>query len=276
MSTTSTAAPAATPAATPLPREHGAWGLLLQAFLAGALLAREASLLLLPALALAVLGFLLKEPLILFVRHRFVWRRATPESRAALRGFVLEALAALACLALLYPWVEKTALAGLAGLGLLIGAVAVWLTATNRQRSMHLQWVSAAGLCAASLLAVLAATGGIPAWAWILWALLAAHGVASIPIVHARLELRARAATADGLRRSALFVQGGSLAAALAVLPFWPPATLPLVFSAVANFAELHRLRAPGALREPMRRVGFRLLGISLVHTAITVAVLWR
>ena len=68
-----------------LPREHGAWGLLLMPFLCAAVLARRAEWLLLPALGLALLGFILREPLVTLARQRWVWREEKPESVAAAR-----------------------------------------------------------------------------------------------------------------------------------------------------------------------------------------------
>lgn len=244
--------------------------MLLQSFAAGAILARETDWLLLPALALAVLGFMGKEPLVVVIRHRIFWGRRSPEAASALRVFLLEALAATASLALLYPHVSKPALSGLAMAGLLVASAAVWLTAANRRRSIALQLVSAAGLCLAAPLAVLASTGAISGWAWLLWALLAAHGAATILIVHARLELRARARSAARSRRTALLPQLASIALAGAVLAWRPWLALPLGLSGIANLFEWRRLAStPG---ESLHRVGFRLLAVSIGHAIAAVA----
>lgn len=261
----------------PLPREHGAWGLLLQSFLAAALLSRCWTWLLIPACGLVLLGFLLKEPLITLARQRFVWRQPMPETPLAVRWFVIESMLILLCLAALFrsaPWAE---LSGLAGAGLLLTVLAVGLTVKNRQRSMLLQIVSAAGLCSSALLAALAAVGEIPAWAWALWAILTAHAMTSIPVVHVRLQrmIAARSKTAANAPTMGAWVWGLPLVALPAVA--WRPVlALPLAFSIAASLAERRRLGTEEGLQEPLRRVGFRLLAVSITHTLLTIALLWR
>jgi len=261
----------------PLPREHGAWALLIQAFAAGAVLGGRWTWLLVPACGLALLGFLLKEPLIAIARQRFVWRRAMPESRAAAGWLAAELLLVLLCLAALAARVPLLELGGLAGAGLLLTVVAVWLTVKNRQRSMVLQIMSAAGLCSASLLAALAAVGSLPAWAWALWAILSAHATTSIPVVHVRLQMKiaSRSKTAAGAPRMPAWVWGLPLVA-LPALIYNAALALPLAFSFAASVAERRRLGSEEGLREPLRRVGFRLLAVSITHTVLTIAVLWR
>jgi hypothetical protein len=261
----------------PIPREHGAWGILLQSFFAGAVLSREASWLLLPALGLAVLGFSLKEPVQLVIRHSYLWRRETFESKQAARWVAAEVAILILCLAALFPRVSGWTLVALAITAIALTVLAVWLTVTNRRRSMPLQLLSSAGLCTASLLAVLAVKTSISAWAWILWAVLASHAAASIPIVHARLQLKtaARASVGVRTRQVALAGQFVQLAAAAVLVAYSPMLSMPLLFSSAAGIYELHRLRSEENLGEPLRRVGFRLLGTSIGHTVLTIWVLW-
>ena len=87
----------------PLPREHGAWGLLLQPFAAGAILANHWTWHMFAALGLVLCGFLLREPLTILARQRFVWRTLNPQTAAAARWCAAESAAALLCLALLVP-----------------------------------------------------------------------------------------------------------------------------------------------------------------------------
>ena len=288
----------------PLPREHGAWGLLLQSFLAGALLGGRWTWLLIPACLLALLGFLLKEPLITVARQRFVWRQPMPETRAAIPWLAGEVLLVLACLVTLARSVPLPELGGLAAAGLVLTIVAVWLTVKNRQRSMVLQivsaaglvltivavWltvknrqrsmvlqiVSAAGLCSSALLAALAATSGIPAWAWSLWAILTAHATTSIPVVHIRLQRKIAVRTKSAPDGAAVgaWIWGLPLLALPAVV--WRPAlAIPLAFSLAASMAERRRVATEDGLQEPLRRVGFRLLAVSIAHTLLTIALLW-
>src|SRR5690606_7736680 len=87
----------------PLPREHGAWGLLLQPFVAAVVLARFWDWRLFPALALVVLGFILKDPLVVLARQRWVWRTRNPQSPVAVRWLVYELVAIGICLVPLLP-----------------------------------------------------------------------------------------------------------------------------------------------------------------------------
>jgi len=251
---------------------------LAQAFLAGVLLARQWNWLLLPAAALALLGFMLRVPLVVVARHRFLWRRWTAESRAAARWAVLESLGLAVCLALLRPHVKVAGLAGLVGAGAVLTLYSVRMSLRNRQRSVLLQLVSTAGLSAAALLAVLAATGEIPGWAWALWGVLAAHGTATIPVVHARLKMKI-AATREAPaspRRAAVVSQAVQLAAAAGLALYHPAVATVMTFSSVANLYEVVRLGSSEGLKEPLRRVGRRLLVVSILHAVLTVAALWR
>lgn len=256
-----------------LPREHGAWGLLFQPFIAAAVVAGQWTWLYFPALALALLGFLLKEPLIVVVRQRFLWKRETEETGQAVRWtlILLAGIGIGAAAIIALSRVDGRVFAMLIGAGGVLTVTAVWMTVRNRQRSMALQIASAAGLGSTALLAALVATGSIPGWAWILWAILTAHAVAAIPVVHVRLELKARKIDVAAVtRRWAIGWQvieaaaaGGLMAAGEYRL------AMPLAFSAILNWTELRRLTAPEELAVPVKRVGLRLLAISLIHTAL-------
>ncbi len=251
----------------PLPREHGAWGLLLQPFFAGAILAREWNWLLLPALGLVLFGFLLRETLIVLARQRFVWRDYNPQSAGAARWLIAEALGAALCLAILIAQRPLAALAALTGVAALLTLLAVWLTIKNKQRSIWLQLLSAAGLGTTALLAILTSTGAIPAWAWPLWAVLTLHGASSILTVHTRLALK----RVPGGKPPLTAYATPALSIAVA---FVAPA--PLLFSAAANIWERLRLRHPGTLQEPLKRVGLRALAVSITHSLLAVAAFWN
>lgn len=250
----------------PLPREHGAWGLLLQPFFAGAILAREWNWLLLPALGLVLFGFLLREPLIILARQRFVWRAYNPQSAVAARWLLAEAAGAAVCLALLLTQRPSAAIFALTGAAAVLTLLAVWLTIKNKQRSVWLQLLSAAGLGTTALLAILAATGSLPAWAWPLWAVLTLHGASSILTVHTRLALKRTPGAQPPLTAYATPILSLALA-------FAAPA--PLLFSAAANVWELLRLRNPQSLHEPLKHVGLRALAVSITHSLLAVAAFW-
>lgn len=261
----------------PVPREHGAWGILLQPFVAGAVLAGHWTWLWVPALGLVLLGFLLRAPLIVIARHRWVWRRYGPAQRAAQRWVVIELGGVIACLVLLARSTALLPLLGLAAVAGFLTAASVWVTIRNRQRSIPFQLVSAGGLSTTAMLAALVGTGGVPGWAWWLWGIFAAHAMASILVVHARLKSRAalRGGGSAGTRKSTFAAQMLQLAAAAAVaMADWRLAA-PLIGSAMANGAELWRLQSPVHLQEPLTRVGYRMLAAALLHMAVTITCLW-
>lgn len=258
-----------------LPREHGAWGLLFQPFVAGAAVAGQWTWLYVPAIVLALLGFLLKEPLIVVVRQRIVWKRETEETPQAMRWTAILLAGIAICAAAIVAWgrVDWRSFALLVSAGGILTITAVWMTVRNRQRSMTLQIASAAGLGSTALLAALVATGSIPNWAWILWVILTAHAVAAIPVVHVRLELKARKTeAAAATRRWAIAWQIVEAALAIGLIAVGKyELAIPFAFSAIVNWIELRRLAAPDELAVPVKRIGLRLLAISLVHTALAV-----
>lgn len=274
--------PQQTRASAPLPREHGAWGLLLQPFLATAILAGRWSWALIPAFCFVFAGFLIREPLLIVFRLQ---RHGNPDGYAKpLRWFAGEALlAALSFAALLYAGVPAVPLVVLALFGAAFTGLAVWMALQNRQRSTILQLAAVAGLSASALAAALALRHEVPAWAWWLWAMVTLHGVASVLSVHARLE--ARIASAKGnvvaspeLKRqayTATALQAVAAVPAVVLTGHWLMA-VPLLFSAVAHGWELRRLSRPEVLRERLQAVGFRMLGVSIVHTLLVIWALWK
>lgn len=253
-----------------LPREHGAWGLLVQPFLCAAILSRRFDWITLAALGLALMGFILREPLVVLARQRWVWREAKPESAAA-RRCLLWQLPAAGLLWIFLAWrLPFLPLSVLTGVALMVTAAAVWMSVRNLQRSLMLQLVSSFGLSSTALLAALASTGGLPGWAWWLWILVSLHAAGAILIVRARLEIRSGAGTK--LWRSAVWFHAA--VAVFAVLIF-SRAAIPAAVTVVAGFYELFRLRRPGAITEPLQRVGWRTLSFSLGQGAAAVAGLW-
>lgn len=258
-----------------LPREHGAWGLLLLPFAFAALLARRWEWPLLAAFGLALTGFLIREPLIVLARQRWVWREKQPESALAWKCLVCEVPLAAGLWLALASRVPLVPLAALTGVALAVTGLAVWMTVNNRQRSLPLQLISSAGLSTTCLLAALVTLSGIPRWAWWLWALLTTHAAGAILVVRARLE--ARAGSGTSIWAKALRFQAASGIAALAVAVSGRPlAAAALAFSAVVCLWELARLRKPEALTEPLKQVGWRTLGASLLQGALAAAAFWQ
>jgi hypothetical protein len=258
-----------------LPREHGAWGLLLQPFVCAAILGGRWDWLYLPALGLVLAAFVIREPLLVVARQKWTWRAVRPESAVARSYAFAEAAIGAALFLICLRYLPAGPLLGLAGAAAIVTMFALWMAVWNRQRSLALQVVSSLGLASSGLLAALVAARELPAWSWLLCGVLALHGIASILVVRARLELRA-GSKKPSLFRLAWLVQMGIAGVAIALAVWGRPALgAAVAFSAVASAFELARLRSRAALVEPLRRVGFRALGVSLAHGALTVAALW-
>ena len=276
-----------------LPREHGAWGLVSLPFLAGALVAGNWATLRMGAAALAVFSvFLLREPLLALWRLRVAANKygsdaaasaangsKLSEKESAQLSLVIYGLGAAASgvyLVLSLPLAPLLLLGG--GAALLLPTL-LYFTVRNYQRHPALQIAGVLGLTASSLLSYLAGRSYWDEPAIWIWLLSAAHGSASVLVVHARLEAilasRKSGPAPTTERRNAVLGQVG-LALLLAIvaatgrlwllLPFLPPMIL--------HCWELWRLRGPSAPRVSFHRVGWTQLGASAVFCLLLVAVL--
>lgn len=262
------------------PREHGAWSMLAQPFLCALILSREFHWSVIVAAIAVVAAFLMREPLVVLARQRFVWRERKPETAVAKRWLVWEALLlAVATAALLFRWPWSFLLAFGAGT-VLLTAVAVWMTVKNLQRSTWLHLVSAAALSATGLAACLSATGELRSWAWPLWAMTAAHAAAGILVVHARLEARIAARShktlASRFRLPAQALQVILLAGALlCVVAGRALLAGALLLSAAVHLWDLYHLTSPRSLATPLTTVGLRAMSLSIAFSALVVYGLW-
>lgn len=263
----------------PLPREHGAWGILLQPFFVAALLAGAWHWQLVPAALAVLLVFACREPLLILARQRWTWRTFHPETDTARRFVVVElALLSVAALALLtrvaFPLL---ALMGLAAVGMT--ALAIYMTLHNRQRSAALQIASALALSASALLpAALTGDVPLPAWVWPVWILHAFHAATGIFVVHARIDRmqaarRNEATPPAGAARAA--VSFSILAGLLLLTAGHPYYAIPLLFSAAYHARELRSLAQPATLQEPFKTVGLRNLTLSIAFSLLLVVLLW-
>jgi len=260
---------------SPVPREHGAWAMLLQPFLGAIIVLRRFDWELIPAFAAVVLVFLIREPIVTLARQRLVWRTERPETAVARRYLMIElALLAIAGAVLLFAW-PVWILVALGGSAAALTALAVWMTVRNRQRAVWFQAVSAAGLASSALAACLAVSLAIPAWAWWFWGLHAAHFLAAILVVHVRLEARiaARKSVAFAIPRDVLAVQWGFAVAGVALIaigkPLYGAAAL---LSSLSHLYDLRRLRSVNALSIPMKQVGVHALMVSIAFTLLVIA----
>lgn len=253
--------------------------MLLQPFVAAAILCRTWNTELTVSLVALLVAFIIREPLVVLARQRWVWRDTRPETAVAKRVLAWEIPLLVVCGGFLWTSLPKTPLVALAAMGLMMTVGAVWMTLKNRQRSTALQIVSAFGLSAGGLLAALAGVQDLPRWAWVLWLVLSLHSFVGVLVVHARLELRIRPSKElhpSTALRVAYVAVGFLLVPAIWVAATWSYALAgAMAFSIMVHLTELYQLQRDEAIRERLQRVGLRMLGASILHSALTVAALW-
>lgn len=261
-----------------LPREHGAWGLLLQPFLAGAILGRLPAGQWVPALLLLLGGLMIRSPLLFAARGWLLTRGPAPGGRVALAWIFVEAVLIVGCLWVLWPHLPHSWRAAVASGGPLFTAAAVWVSAANRQRSRLYQSASAAVLACSAPFALALSHGATPAWGWALWLVFVLHSSVAIQLVHERLERRiaARRTGSNPADPRPLFAaMGCQIAGGVALVSGNALWALPPALSTVLALAEWRRLRRPDHLREPLTRVGWRTLTYSVLHLSACVYAFW-
>jgi hypothetical protein len=279
--TTATVRTPKEPAQVFMPREHGATAMLLTPFIAAAILLRHVYWPEFVALLAIVCAFVMKDPLVVIARQRFVWRQEHAETNAAKRTVAAQTLFLIACGAALLSVRDGRPFVFLFLGAAAFTALAVMLTVRNRQRSEWFQVASAVALSSTCLVASLSATGAIPKWCWLLWFLCALQATAGIFVVHARLDARIAARkgqiTEPQNRRAAFVCAFVLLLAGAAFISLgraW--IAIALCMAAIAYLADLARQKSPEALQMPLKRVGLQALALSTAYALLIIAGLWR
>ena len=263
-----------------LPREHGATAMLLTPIVAVAILARAWHWSEIAVLAAAFAAISAKDPAVLLVRQRFVWKKRSPEAAGAARWLIGWSAILIASVAVLFAtWPPKAFLAVGAGVAA-FGCLAIFVNLKNRQRSTLFQIASAAALTSTSIATCLAATGSVAPWCWWFWALSALQATAGILVVHARLDariaLRKATAASPHFRRVAQVALVVLLCAAVAAVVIRHIAiTLALALAAAGYAYDLRRQKNPASLQMPLKSVGQQALLLSSVYAALLIAGLW-
>ena len=263
-----------------LPREHGATAMLLTPIVAVAILARAWHWSEIAVLAAAFAAMAAKDPAVLLMRQRFVWKKRSPEAAGAARWLIGWSAILIASIAVLFAtWPPKAFLAVGAGVAA-FGCLAILVNLRNRQRSTLFQIASAAALTSTSIATCLAATGSVARWCWWFWALSAMQATAGILVVHARLDariaLRKATAASPHFRRAAQVALVVLLCAAAAAVVFRHIAiALALALAAVGYMYDLRRQKNPASLQMPLKSVGQQALLLSSVYAALLIAGLW-
>jgi hypothetical protein len=280
MQTLTQAIPATHRSKVYLPREHGATAMLLTPVVGVAILARtwHWSELAVPLAAFAAMAA--KDPAVLLVRQRFVWKQKSPDAAAAARWLAgWSAILIASIVVLLATWPLKAFLAIGAGVAA-FGVLAVYVNLKNRQRSTLFQIVSAAALTSTSLATGIAATGTVTHWCWWFWLLTALEAAAGILVVHARLDariaLRKPAAANRQFRRAAQLALAVLLCAAVpAAMLRHGSIAIALALAAAAYAWDLKRQTNPASLQMPLKTVGQQALLLSSIYSILLIAGLW-
>jgi hypothetical protein len=254
--------------------------MLLTPIAAVAILARTWHWSELAVLTAAFAAISAKDPAVLLVRQRLVWKKPSPEAPAALQWLLgWTVLLAASAAFLLATWPLKAFLAMGAGIAA-FACVALYVNLKNRQRSTIFQIASAAALTSTSLATCLSALGSIPAWCWFFWALVALQASTGILVVHARLDARIalRKATVGSLQfhhaaQAAIAVLLSAAIAASVLKHAW--IALALALAAAGYAFDLKRQNNAASLQMPLKTVGQQALLLSTLYSALLIAGLW-
>jgi hypothetical protein len=194
-----------------IPREHGAWGMLLVPLLTGALVAAPSAanawsltLLVLAALSL----FWLRTPLEAWLGTSAMKARSAPERRLALSSaLAISTLAAVAIASLLWNGRNR-------GL-LLIGAIAAiafavqaWVKRWGRKGRMPAQIIGAAGLTSTAAGAYYVTTGKLDHTLLALWLANCLFAADQVHFVQLRIHAARASGVADRMRLGRTFLWG--------------------------------------------------------------------
>lgn len=263
-----------------LPREHGATAMLLTPIFSIAVLARIWHWRELAVLLAAFAALSAKDPAVLLVRQRFVWKRRAPDSPAAFRWLLGWSIVLIACVSILLATWPLEAFLAMGTAIAVFGCVAIFVNLKNRQRSTLFQIASAAALTSTSLATCISATGSIAPWCWWIWFLIALQASAGILVVHSRLDariaLRRTAATGQQFRHAAQAMLAVLLCAAVTAIILRRPWIALALTLAVAGYEyDLIRQKDPGSLQMPLKTVGQQALMLSTAYAALLIVGLW-
>ncbi len=259
-----------------LPREHGSWGMLLFPLVSAAILAKTWTWWTVPAFGVAMAGFLIREPLAVLLRQRYVWKQPRPETEAAKRSLWLFVPIFLACGLALLAVVPLIWLGALALIGAGLTAAYLYAALHSLQRSTLLQLAGSFGLTSAAALPWLAAGREVDRTLLLLALVHAVHSTGGVLTVHARLEAMQahRGKTGSRASRTAAWIWQ-AVQGAVAVAGIGPLLAMALVAPLLAHIVDLLRFRGEAFLKTPLKTVGFRELGLSIVVSILALAALW-
>ena len=248
-----------------LPREHGAWGIVLIPFFTAVGVSGRLT----PATLLGLLAVLLvfagRYPLELLLIPGSYVRGGRPGRRLILRSLWFYSLAAATAGVVLVVRYRLYALLWLALLGGLLFGLRVWQGRRGSERNLFAEVAGTAGLTLSGLVGWVSATGGMDRTGLVVWALNCAFFCSAIVYVKARIEAQ-RALHHPEEPQSAGCTMGFHLVVLLFVLllvfAHWvtPLVVAPFVLATVRAAWGLHGRKA-----FTLRRLGWNEVALSLV-----------
>ena len=259
-----------------LPREHGAWGLLLVPFVTGAGVAFQESSRVVPAmllLAAALALFWLRTPVESLLGTTVMWAQTNEERRAV--AVVIACLAAVAALAMgALLWAGRNPDLWLVGAGAAAAfMLQMLLKKLGRRARMLSEIVGTIGLTSSAPAAYYVITGKFDRTAWMLWLANLVFAGNQIHYVQVRIHTARMEGTRAKLARGWTFAAGQVLmAAALSVAclrGLMPWLTL-VAFVPILFRGWFYFLRKPTPL--VVRRLGWNELGQAVVFCVLFIA----
>jgi len=221
-----------------------------------------------------------KDPAVLLVRQRFIWKHEHPDAPLAAKWLAVwfSALIVSAVL-LLLDWPLKAVLWMGFGIGC-FSLLAVAVNVRNHQRSVLFQLASGAALTSSSLATCLSATGVIAPWCWWFWALSTAQAFAGILVVRARLDarlaLRGTPPPDQTFRKAAMWSIGLLACAAVTATILrkgW--IAVAIILAVVGYWYDLRAQTQKMSLQMPLMVVGQRSLALSLLYSGRLILGFW-
>jgi len=258
-----------------LPREHGAWGILLIPLVSGGWIGYEAGARIAPLLLFAVAAlalFCLRTPAEIWLETSPLRAQTAAEKRTVLLSIgVYASLAATALFVLI--WRERAAL--LLVLGAAVAALFVAqgiLKKLSRRNRMLAQLVGALGLTSTAAGAYYVVTGNLDATAMVVWGLNWLFAANQIHFVQLRIRAPRAATLAEKLNEGRRFLAGEALTVLILLLA-WRLGGLPgaaaWAFGPVLARGLVWFFRQPTPLG--IHRLGFSELAHALTFGALLI-----
>jgi hypothetical protein len=248
-----------------LPREHGAWGIVLVPYLTAVAVAGRLSAAVLVGLAAVLFAFIARYPLELLLVPGFYRRAGSPPRKRAKKfawGYALTATG----LGLWLVWGWE--LHWLLPLGALAGFVFLFhlrLGKDGEDRSWTAELLGTAGLTLSGLAGWIIATGGLDQTGLVVWLLNCTYFCAGIVYVKSRIRSRVAVHRPELVRTTRLMVGvhlGAVVFVALLVFLRWISPLILLPFVVAAARAGWGASRGPQPF--VLRRLGWSEVGLSV------------